>query len=246
MEREDIIKYFLETFGRNEEELFDGERELIRTEEKDYETDRHHAFEIRKNECALIVVDLQNDFLEKGSPLWIPEALRQIPRVKKLIEACRNLEVPVIYTAHNIANDCCADFYEFVNPIKEGAIMEGSRGSDIYDDIYPKEGERVIRTKHAFDSFTGTDLDYVLRNLGVKTVIICGTVTNVCCESTARSAYFKNYHVVFLSDCNSSHNPMAHDATIRTLRKFLARIMKHDELINILTQGDYLYKKAIE
>ena len=89
-------------------------------------------------------------------------------------------------------------------------------------------------------------MDYVLRNLGVKTVIICGTVTNVCCESTARSAYFKNYHVVFLSDCNSSHNPMAHDATIRTLRKFLARIMKHDELINILTQGDYLYKKAIE
>ncbi len=244
MAREDVVNYFLETFDRKEEELFEGEKDYIQAGEKDYETDRHHAFEIKKDECALIIVDLQNDFVAQGSPIWIPEALRQIPRVKKMIEEFRQLKVPIIYTAHNIDKDCCADFYKYWKPIEEGAILEGSEGADIYPEIYPEEGERVIRTKHAYDSFAGTDLDYVLRNLGTKTVIVCGTVTNFCCESTARTAYFLNYHLVFLNDCCSSDNPMAHNATIRTLRRGFARIMTHETLINIFKEGDYLYKEA--
>ncbi|WP_218970588.1 cysteine hydrolase family protein [Alkalihalobacterium alkalinitrilicum] len=92
----------------------------------------------------------------------------------------RELGVPVIYTAHNIAEDCVADFYKLWKPIKDGAIKEGSPGADIYSGIYPLPTERVIRTKPAYCSFTGTDLDYVLRNLGVKTLIIAGTLTNFC------------------------------------------------------------------
>ena len=63
--------------------------------------------------------------------MCVPEAYRQIPRVKRTIEACRSLGVPVIYSAHNIASDCCADFYEFWDPIAAGAIKEGTTGADI-------------------------------------------------------------------------------------------------------------------
>ena len=244
MRQDPIVQEFLETFGRTEDELFEGEKEYIQFGHRDYDTDRHHAFVIQKEECALIVVDLQNDFVASNSPIWIPEALRQIPRNKKLIETARRLGVPVIYTAHTINSDCKADFYEYWKPIRDGAIQEGSEGAEIYPEIAPQKGERVIATKHAYDAFAGTDLDYVLRNLGTKTVVICGTVTNFCCESTARSAYFNNYHVVFVEDCVSSDNPQAHKATIRTLRRVFARVMTGETLMNIWMEGDHLYREA--
>jgi len=151
----------------------------------------------------------------------------------------------VIYSAHNIASDCCADFYEFWDPIAAGAIKEGTAGADVYHEIYPRPDERVIRVKHAYDSFAGTDLDYVLRDRDVKTVIICGTLTNFCCESTARTAYFLNYHVVFGSDINASDNAFAHEATIRTMRRGFARVLDHQTIIDILANGDRMHDEAL-
>ena len=240
----EVVKDFLKTFGRKEDELFEGEKEYIEFGHRDYDTDRHHAFEIRREESALIVVDLQNDFVAPESPIWIPEALRQIPRNKRLIEAARRLGIPVIYTAITFNTDCYADFFEFSVAHREGAVKEGSEGADIYREIYPREGERIITSKHNYDAFAGTDLDYILRNHVTKTCVVCGTVTNFCCESTARSAYFHNYHVVFVEDCVSSDNPYAHEATIRTLRRGFARIMNSNDLIDIWTEGDHLYADA--
>jgi nicotinamidase-related amidase len=251
----DPVERFLGVYGRRKDELlgseefrapevFEGEQRFIEFADRDYDVDRHWAFRIKPEECALIVVDLQEDFVNPKNPMCVPEAYRQIPRVKRLIEACRSLAVPVIYTAHNIASDCCADFYEFWEPIAAGAIKEGTAGADIYHQIYPHAGERVIRVKHAYDSFAGTDLDYVLRDRDVKTVIICGTLTNFCCESTARTAYFLNYHVVFGSDVNASDNAFAHEATIRTMRRGFARVLDHQTIIDILTKGDRIHDEA--
>jgi isochorismate hydrolase len=78
----------------------------------------------------------------------------------------------------------------------------------------------------------------------VKTVIICGTLTNYCCESTARTAYFLNYHVVFGSDVNATDNALAHEGTIRTLRRGFARILDHKTIIRILEEGDGVHAEA--
>src|SRR5690242_191644 len=202
------VRGFLDVYGRTNGDLlgadrlrapgvFEGEREFIQFADRDYEVDRHWAFRIKPEQCALIVVDLQEDFVNPKNPMCVPEAYRQIPRVKRTIEACRSLGVPVIYSAHNIASDCCADFYEFWDPIAAGAIKEGTAGADIYHEIYPRPGERVIRVKHAYDSFAGTDLDYVLRDRDTKTVTISATMTNFSSASTARTAHSLNYHAVF-------------------------------------------------
>jgi len=242
-DEESFFKRYLQVFNLRREDLYPGEEENIRRMWKQYNTD-HVAFKIKKEECALIVVDLQNDFVEPNSIGWVPMATRQIPKVKKLIEKCRELKVPVIYTTHTIAPDCACLFYKFEDWIRPkelgggGGIAEGSRGADIYEEIYPKPDERVIRTKHTYSSFEGTDLDYILRDLGVKTVIICGTVTNICCESTARDAYSKHYQVVFCSDVVSSNNPDAHIATLQNLRKGFARVMTSNEVIGALEKGE--------
>lgn len=251
-----VVTEFMKLYGRTEEELlpsdqllsegvYAGEEEFIDFAEQDYNTDKHWAFEIKKEECALIVVDMQADFVDPTHPMCVPEAYRMVPRMNSVIKTCREQGVPVIFTAHNIAEDCAHDFYKFWNPVKAGAIKEGSAGADIYEGIYPLPGERVIRTKHAYCSFSGTDLDYVLRNLGVKTLIICGTLTNFCCESTARTGYFLNYHIVFGSDINATDNAHAHEATLRTMRRGFGRVMSGKEISAALAQGDTIYKDAV-
>jgi nicotinamidase-related amidase len=252
---DDPVRDFLDLYGRAEGELlddeslrapgvFEGEREFIEFAHRDYDTDRPWAFEIKPDECALIVVDMQEDFVNPGNPMCVPEAYRQVPRIVTLIGACRAHDVPVLYTEHSIASDCAADFYEYWPPIAAGAIKEGEAATRVYHGLSPLPGERIISVKHTYDSFAGTDLDYVLRSLGKKTVIICGTLTNFCCESTARTAYFLNYHVVFGSDVNSSDNALAHEATVRTMRRGFARVIGHQEIIDILAAGDRPYAQA--
>jgi nicotinamidase-related amidase len=253
---QDPIEEFLDEYGRSEDELldaetlsapgvFEGEKEFIQFADRDYQTDRHSAFEIKREDCALVVVDLQEDFVNPTNPMCVPEAYRQIPRVKTLIEACRKAGVPVFYTEHHIGADCAADFYEYWAPIKAGAIKEGEQATRLYHGLDPLPGERIINAKHTYDSFAGTDLDYVLRGSGVKTVIVCGTLTNFCCESTARTAYFLNYHVVFGSDVNATDNALAQEGTIRTMRRGFARVMDHKTIIDVLENGDHVYAEAV-
>lgn len=251
----DPVGRFLHQYDRTEDELlgadtlhapgvYAGEREFIEFAERDYRTDKHGAFEIRPENCALIVVDLQEDFVNPGNPMCVPEAYRQIPRVQALIGGCREAGVPVLYTEHTIAPDVARDFYEFWPPIKAGAVAEGSPGARLYHELKPEPGERIISAKHAYDSFAGTDLDYALRNRGVTTIIVCGTLTNFCCESTARSGYFLGYHVVFGSDVNATDSADAHEATVRTLRRGFARILDHRTILSTLRDGDTLYRDA--
>ena len=100
------VQQFLQEYGRSSHELlpadqlsspgnFSGEEEFIDFADRDYQTDRHWAFEIKPEECALVVVDLQEDFVNPGNPMCVPEAYRQIPRVLALIEGCREAGVPV-------------------------------------------------------------------------------------------------------------------------------------------------------
>ncbi|MDQ0219567.1 cysteine hydrolase [Peribacillus cavernae] len=251
-----VVSDFLQIYNRKEEELlspaqleskgvFSGEKEFIEFAEKDYNTDKHWSFEIKKEECALLVIDMQEDFVNPSHPMCVPEAYRMVPRMKNVIEECRDQNVPVIFTAHNIAEDCSAGFYQYWEPIKNGAIKEGTPGADIYKGIYPLPNERVIRTKHAYCSFAGTDLDYVLRNLGVKTLIISGTLTNFCCESTARTGYFLNYNIVFGEDINATDSALAHEATLRTMRRGFARVLPAEQITKTLKEGDNLYHDAI-
>ncbi len=251
----DPVEQFTTIYGREREELlgadrlsapdlFAGEEEFIRFADADYQADRHWAFEIRPEECALIVVDLQEDFVNPGNPMCVPEAYRQIPRVKELIQGCRDVGVPVLYTEHSISSDCSADFYEYWPPIANGAIKEYEADTKVYHGLDPQPDERIINVKHTYDSFAGTNLDYVLRNRGVRTVIICGTLTNFCCESTARTAYFLGYHVVFGSDVNATDSALAQEATLRTMRRGFARVLKGSEIVDVLKSGDAIHHEA--
>ena len=97
------VSDFLSIYNRKDEELltteqletkgvFSGEEEFIEFAERDYNTDKHWAFEIKKEDCALIVIDMQEDFVNPSNPMCVPEAYRMVPRVKKVIDSCREIK----------------------------------------------------------------------------------------------------------------------------------------------------------
>ncbi len=98
------------------------------------------------------------------------------------------------------------------------ALARGSEGYALHPDMDAKPDDLFIE-KHRFSAFIqgSSDLDSVLRDLGVDTVLITGTVTNVCCESTARDAMMLNYKVVMVSDCNAADNDEEHNASLRAI-----------------------------
>jgi len=106
------------------------------------------------------------------------------------------------------------------------------------DMIQPKEGPFEYRiVKHKFDAFFETDLDAILRFHHVDTVIVTGTATNACCESTARSAFMRDYKVVFPSDANATFDPAMHQATLVNIDLLFGRVLTVDELLEELEQN---------
>jgi nicotinamidase-related amidase len=99
--------------------------------------------------------------------------------------------------------------------------------------LQPQEGPFEYRiVKHKFDAFFETDLDAILRFHHVDTVIVTGTATNACCESTARSAFMRDYKVVFPSDANATFDEAMHRATLVNIDLLFGRVMTSDELLS--------------
>jgi ureidoacrylate peracid hydrolase len=197
--------------------------------------------QVDPSQSALIVVDMQNDFLAVGAPLEVEDGRAMIPQLKRTIDFCRELGIPVIYTAHVHRRDGSdLGLFKFNEAIARGdALSEGEPGAAIYPDIAPRPDELVIK-KHRFSAFYGTDLELVLRGLGVDTVIICGATTENCCHATARDAMFRDFKVIFLSDATATFDyadvgqgalsaDEVHRSTLVILSQSTADVMTADE-----------------
>ncbi len=163
-------------------------------------------YPIIPEKTAMIVVDMQNDFVQEGAPIEIPRARAMVPRLNRLLDVCRAHEIPVIYIHHvirggDIDAGRLADHHEVIRNSK--AIIAGTQNVEIYEGLKPHPGDLVV-AKPRYSAFYGTDLEAILRSKGIDTLIISGTVTNVCCESTTRDAFSRDYKVIFLSDGNAA------------------------------------------
>jgi nicotinamidase-related amidase len=151
---------------------------------------------------AMIVVDMQNDFVQAGAPAEIPRARAMVPRLNRLLDVCRVHKILIIYIHHAIRGGDIdagrlADLFEAVR--NNQMIIAGTKNVEIYEGLKPGPDDLVV-TKPRYSAFYGTDLEAILRSKNIDTLIISGTVTNVCCDSTARDAFSRDYKVIFLTD----------------------------------------------
>jgi biuret amidohydrolase len=187
---------------------------------------------------AMIVVDMQNDFIAAGAAMETPAARAMVPKLIEALKICRSTGIRVIYTAHVHRRDGSdMGLFDDMHPpiANRAALVDGTPGVDIYPELAPQPGEHVIK-KHRYSGFFGTDLDIILREWGVDTVIVSGTTTENCCHATARDAMFRNYRVVFLSDATATYdypdrgfgsmpNEQVHQATLVILAASTAHVM---------------------
>jgi ureidoacrylate peracid hydrolase len=192
-------------------------------------------FDFDPGRSALLIIDMNKAFVGKGAPLEVPKAIDNVPRIKKLLHTCRELQIPVIHVSHAFRKDGRdrGYMYEFWPVLKEGVLEEGAEGTEVYPDIAPIEGESLI-TKHRYSAWFGTDLDIVVRNLGVDTLIICGTTTDRCTGLTAYEAFMRDLKVVFPADANATFQDEVHAAMLTSLDMGGAMIVKTEELIKQL------------
>ena len=188
------------------------------------------------NKTALLVVDMQRDFVEEGAIMEVPMARSRIPAMQALVEKSRSHAIPVIYTQHLLldSHDISPLEVTYQPWLKSAGMREGHPGSEIVPELAPKPDEIVIR-KHRYDAFYNTRLETVIRNIGrrgsIDTLIITGTVTSVCCESTARSAFMRDFKVLFVSDATGGFDSQSQEATLESIRRVFGYVVGTDEVL---------------
>ncbi len=157
---------------------------------------------------ALVVIDMQNDFVKEGGTLVGPDTEATVPVIQGLLEKARSSGMRVVFSQDtHVAGDP-----EW--KIWPAHCEEGSWGWEIIFELAPRKSETVIR-KVRYDAFYGTHLDHFLRLWGVETLVLCGTVANICVHYTAASAALRWYDVVIPRDAVSALNEFDLESSLR-------------------------------
>jgi nicotinamidase-related amidase len=199
------------------------------------------SIEVDPGHTALVVVDMIDEFVKPNwCPYWVPDATRQVPAINRVIDSFHESKAPVIYLAYHVSlRGLNFPITEWVVPVGAGLSQFDNdllQRVSIYEELEPSAEDLVI-LKNCYSGFQGTPLDLVLKSQQVSTIVICGTMTNYCCGSTAREAFWHGYKVIFGSDINSCDSPMHNQAELDTLRRGFARIMDSDEIVGAMHEA---------
>jgi ureidoacrylate peracid hydrolase len=195
---------------------------------------------------ALIIVDMQNDFLHrdgsfgnlarKHPEIDLPFLIGTIPPVRRLIDAFRAAERPVIYVAHVLKPDYSDAAFPYwrigIHPGQDNRThcVEGTWGAQIVDELMPRQGEHVV-IKKGFGGFANTQLDTILRNGEVNTCVVSGVTTCVCVSNTVRGGVEHNYRMVIAEDGVAEVNKQAHASELATMQRLFADVITVESIV---------------
>jgi nicotinamidase-related amidase len=115
-----------------------------------------------------------------------------------------------------------------------GAFKKDTWNTQIVDELKPVKGDVIIEGKRAPDAFFSTNLDFVLRAMGIKNVALAGFVTNICVESTMRSAYERGYNVFTMTDVTAAGSQAVQDFTVKENFPTFSHPVTHDEFLRLV------------
>jgi len=160
---------------------------------------------------AILVIDMINDFVT--GVFKNERATKIIPKIKRLLKFSRKQGVPIIYATDAHLPNVDTEF-----EVWGRHAVKGSWGAEIIDELKPEKGDfRVLKRKYS--AFQGTDLDMLLRELKIDTLILTGVVTDICIQHTAADAFFKGYKIIIPKDSVEAVDASTQNAAIKFLRK---------------------------
>ncbi|GCB57510.1 cysteine hydrolase [Rhodococcus erythropolis] len=172
---------------------------------------------------AVVLIEYQNDFTTEGGVLHeavapVMESNGLLANTTALVDAARAAGVTVMHAPITFAegyNEITSHPYGILKGVVDGkAFVKGSWGAAIVDELTPKDGDIVIEGKRGLDTFASTNLDFILRSKGIRTILLGGFLTNCCVESTMRTGYENGYRVITLTDCVAGTSVAEHENAI--------------------------------
>jgi ureidoacrylate peracid hydrolase len=203
---------------------------------------RYHLFErIDPTRAAFVVIDMINMFMEPGAPAEVPAARGVVDSINRLAAALRPLGCRVVWiTSPIVAVDGTTEWDKFykvfvaedVRARTIAASAPGSHGQALWPELKVAPGDLHV-AKNRYSALIGgaSQLERMLRSFGIATVLIGGTKTNVCCESTARDAMMLDFEVVMVRDCCAALSEEEHRATLETIIQQFGDVMTGDEVL---------------
>ncbi len=192
---------------------------------------------------ALVVVDMQTAFLKPGLPSEVPMAREIVPNINRLAAAFRAAGGSVVWVTTTFDENIFTEWSSFlggtVSPEMAKRIarqlMEGAEGHPLWPDMEAEDGD-MRSVKRRFSAFIqgSSDIEAQLRSRGIDTLAVTGTLTNVCCEATARDAMMRNFHVIMVTDGNATYTDAIHNASLTSMSINFADVMTTDEVIGAL------------
>ena len=200
------------------------------------------TFAFTKEKTALIVVDLQNDFVREGGALQVKEALETLAPTKKLIEFARANNMPIVFLKFTtgkvpsllwnwspaIASDqCCQRGFERYYPDVDKTLP----CTDVVDELKPILPTDYVLEKYHYSSFRNTSLVDILRSEGADTVIVTGTVTQICVGDTIHDGTAEGFQMIAISDCVSTWDSLQQQTVLENVAHKYGMVMTSDEVM---------------
>lgn len=205
-------------------------------------------FTLDPSAAAVLVVDLQNDFVRAGAPQEVPDARSTLAAVAALLGTARAAQRPVIFTRYTAGPEVTHLAWfspECAPPLRScwpgvrrsyGDRPDPQFGHDVVDELTPHPDEPIV-DKYGYGSFHDTPLTDVLRARHVRQVWVVGTVTQICVEETVREGYRRGFEMVVAADGVSSFDDAMHHATLRNLAHKFALVTDTATMRDTLASG---------
>ena len=201
---------------------------------------RYHLFDrLDPARTALVAIDMQNTFCAPGAPAEVPAAREIVEPINALTASLRALGVPVIWLLH--ANERVggkSDWELFFDTIVADDVREKTMESlipakqSVWDGLLTSPADRtVLKNRYSALIPGSSPLERVLRDLGTDTILIAGTKTNVCCESTARDAMMLDFKVVLVEDCCAALSDEEHRSALENIIQQFGDVMTAEEVL---------------
>jgi ureidoacrylate peracid hydrolase len=196
---------------------------------------------------ALVLIEYQNDFTTEGGALHeavkpVMQSTGMLGNTVSLVKQARDSGALIIFSPISFTDD-----YHELSPAPYGilkgvvdtkAFRQGSWGAEAVDVLTPEAQDIVVEGKRGLDAFASTNLDFILRARGIKTIALGGFLTNCCVESTMRTGYEKGFEVVTLTDCTATVSQEEQRFSIEKNYPMFSRPMAHDVFLAELTGVD--------
>jgi len=194
---------------------------------------------------ALVVIDMQRIFCAPGALLEVPMAREIVPAIARMADALRAAggTVAWVLSAFPPSDRDWTIKFDALHPPEQGAqvragLQTGAEGWQHWDVMVPQPGDLEVE-KDRYSAFLpgACPLPDLLRARGIDTVLIAGTLTNVCCESSARDAMMDNYRVIMLADGNATRTDAEHTASLATIARSFGDVQTVDQAIGYLQRS---------